>query len=501
MIDLIATHPFATACVVIGGIFVLWVARPYVREVLITLAGAPARVTRGAALRLRAESRRIDKRYRARMREHQRQELEERLGRLQSQLDTRLQGDINRADATLMRLRDRADFIIEAADEADPRRISREVVADLTKDEDGKRMRGAAAVAKAQERIEAAAKRARDRARHLKPDARRIVQATDRLRLVESKLSRHTEEMNHAADRYERLIGSDERADGAASASIFVPWMAALIVIAIAAAGAILNFQLIARPMAELVGDGARVGGISLAHVAAFTLILLEAATGVVLMEAIGATQLLPVFRRMRGKITTAIGFAAFFFLAVFSTIEVALAFTREAILALDAEVLRAAAGETAGEAAAAEGLPVALIAQALLGATIPWILAIVAIPAETVLNNTRFITEAAWKQSLGLGAFVLAMVGGGLRAISHGAMALYDLLIFPALALEKLLKPAPAPHPDEQEASAERQAAARRRQQFDDGPAGHEELEEPDFDDLDTDDLNGSVYARGGRA
>jgi hypothetical protein len=148
----------------------------------------------------------------------------------------------------------------------------------------------------------------------------------------------------------------------------------------------------------------------------------------------------------MSGRMTAGFAIAALFFLGVFSVVEIALAFTRDAILALDAGVLRAAAGETA--AAPAEALPVALIAQALLGGAIPWILAVVAIPAETVINNTRFIVEVLWKQILALIAFALAAAATVLRAGSRGVMAIYDLAIFPALAVERLVRPTRAAAP-----------------------------------------------------
>jgi hypothetical protein len=449
MLDWIATHPLESGLIVAGAIAVLWVARPYVSKLLIGVAGAPARVARGAALRLRAEARRIDARYKARVREHLRQELEERLNRFGRQLEGRVQVDLNRADAALMRLRDSADAVVTAADDADPGKIAKAMIADLKAAETGERF-GRGALARAEIRFKDAARDMRGRARSLKPEAQRILSATDKLRLIEHKLSREAHAMNDAADRYERLVTSEDRAKGAADASILVPWFAALVVIAIAAAGAVLNFQLVSRPMAELVGGGTRVAGLSLASLAAITLILLEAAAGVVLMEAAGATQLLPVFRRMSARMTAGFAFAALFFLAVFSVVEVALAFTREAILTLDAGVLRAAAG-TSAEAAPAEALPVALIAQALLGFAIPWILAVVAIPAETVINNTRFIVEAAWKQTLALLAFVIAAAATTLRAASLGLMAVYDLAIFPALALEgaaRRLAAARAPSP-----------------------------------------------------
>lgn len=466
MLSWITAHPALFAGIIVAGMATLYVARPYARALILGVTGAPARLARGASLRLRAESRRIDRRYKARVREHLRQEHEERLSRMAQKLDARLQVDLNRADTTLMDLRDSADAVIRSADEVDPEKLATRVVAEIQEEsEDAPKAAKSsrALLSRATTQFAAAARTVRGQARILKPEARKIQGATDKLRLIERKLERHAFEMNDAADKYERLLRSDERADAAGDASIIVPWFAALIVIAIAAAGAVLNFQLVARPMAELVGDGARIAGLSLASLAAITLILLEAAAGIVLMEGIGATQLLPVFRRMRGGLTAVFAVAAGFFLVMFSVVEVALAFTREAIIALDNDVLRAALGDSAAEIAPVAALPMALLAQALLGGAIPWILAMVAIPAETVLHNTRFIVEAAWKQTLALLGFVLAAFAGVARGLSDAIMALYDFSIFPALALEAVLKPKAVAPAEALRLSAQERRATRR--------------------------------------
>lgn len=441
MLSWITAHPLLAAGAALGAMLTLYVARPYARALIVGVSGAPARLARGAALRLRAESRRIDRRYKARVREHLRAEYEERLSRMAEKLDARMQIDLNRADTTLMTLRDSADAVIRAADDVDPDKIATRVVDEIKEESKGDKS-PRTLLARATNQISAAARAVRGEARALKPEARKIQSATDKLRLIERKLERHAYEMNDAAEKYERTLRSEERKNAAGDASIVVPWFAAVVVIAIATAGAFLNFQLIARPMAELVGDGARFAGLSLASLAAITLILLEAAAGIVLMEGIGATQLLPVFRRMRGGLTIVFALMAAFFLTVFSVVEVALAFTREAIIALDAEVLRAAMGESAAETAPAASLPMALLAQALLGGAIPWILAVVAIPAETVIHNTRFIVEAGWKQTLAFTAFLLAGFAAVARGLSDAVMAVYDFAIFPVLAIEGLVKP-----------------------------------------------------------
>lgn len=445
MLDWVQDNPALFAGLVFAAILVLYVARPYAHALLKSLLSAPGEVLRGAALRLRAESRRIDRRFKERVREHQVEELEQRLNRMMGRLDGRVQGDVDRADRLIDELRDAAAGVVKAADGLDPRTLAARAAGDLkaaVEAEGGSSRNLRGAISQAEARFAQAAREARDGARAIKPEARHLQSLARKLKEIDERIDRNTREINLAAESYRNNLRSDLRKDAAAGASIFVPWAAAVVVIAVAAAGAFLNFQLVQRPMAELVGDGARVGGLSLPSIAAITLIFLEAACGVVLMEAIGATKLLPVFSRMSGRMTLVFAIMALVFLAAFSVVEVALAFTREAIILLDQDVMRAAAGDSAASAAAgASASPFALLAQALLGAAIPWILAVVAIPAETVIANTRFIVEVIWKQVLALCAFLLAAVGGVVKAASTLLLAVYDFTIFPALAVERLVR------------------------------------------------------------
>ena len=55
-----------------------------------------------------------------------------------------------------------------------------------------------------------------------------------------------------------------------------------------------LNFALLERPMAEVVGDSYRVMGVPIYRLAALAIIVLEVAVGMVLLEALGGTTMFP---------------------------------------------------------------------------------------------------------------------------------------------------------------------------------------------------------------
>ena len=65
--------------------------------------------------------------------------------------------------------------------------------------------------------------------------------------------------------------------------------------VVIAAGGAVINFNLIALPMSEMVGGGSYIGDWKTSDVAALVIILVEVAMGLYLMESLRITRLFPV--------------------------------------------------------------------------------------------------------------------------------------------------------------------------------------------------------------
>src|SRR5262249_23202597 len=224
-------------------------------------------------------------------------------------------------------------------------------------------------------------------------------------------------EVNKAFTEFEMIVRSEDRTKIAARASIIIPWLIAVLITAIALSGVFLNFFLIERPMAEIVGEGARIAGIGLPTFAAMIVIFLEFVAGVVLMDAAGFTRLIPAFHSMPDRGRKVMFFVAFGFLAAFSVLEMTLSVVREqiierqqetrdlAIQALSAPPTAAEPADADAAAAPAEqpapandprenGLALATVAQLILAAIIPWLLAAAALPLETIVRNSVFMVS-----------------------------------------------------------------------------------------------------------
>jgi hypothetical protein len=194
-----------------------------------------------------------------------------------------------------------------------------------------------------------------------------------------------------------------------------------LLVLLVALGGAFVNFQLIALPMSELVPAGARLSGVPVATISALVIVLLEITVGLFVMDMLGITELFPRLSAIpasRRRLILTVGLAGLFLLA---SVEASLAVLREMIAEADAalKLALAGAGESIGRAGESR-IPV--LGQAVLGFVLPWILALVAVPLEMLIDSGRHVAAM-------LGGHLLAGIGHVAAALAHLAGTLSRLL------------------------------------------------------------------------
>ncbi|MFL6621209.1 MAG: hypothetical protein ACJ8NR_01120 [Sulfurifustis sp.] len=246
-------------------------------------------------------------------------------------------------------------------------------------------------------------------------------------------------------ERYEHILASEDKAVHALTSSATTQFVTAAFVVAVAVGGAFVNFWLIARPMAAMVGGGEYiVGGLEAAHVAALVILLVEAAMGLFLMEALRITHLFPRINNMHDRMRMRIAWVAFSILLILAGVEVALAVMRDLIIAADMELKRGLAG-----AAAAAGSPteaswvtkVPVAGQMVLGFILPFALAFVAIPLEYLIGSGRTVIGALLVVLVrGLGMF-LRILSNLTRHLANALTMLYDVIIFLPLLIERAVR------------------------------------------------------------
>ncbi|HEV7692017.1 MAG TPA: hypothetical protein VGO52_14370 [Hyphomonadaceae bacterium] len=276
----------------------------------------------------------------------------------------------------------------------------------------------------------------------LKQEAPRLKADAAKLHDIDAKFNQSVRQVNDQFKEFEAIMRSEDRATIASRASIVVPWLIALIIMTIALSGVFLNFFLIERPMSEIVGEGARIAGVGLPTFAALIVIFLEFVTGVILMDALGFTRLIPAFESMSDKGKKILAVIAFIFLGAFSVLEVTLSMVREEIIETQQETSRIASAslispslttprDTPDAAATPEngnpaqevrkqGLAKATIAQIILAAIIPWLLAAAALPLETIIRSSVFMVSIASSYLLLTLGFICRSIGAPSQTIGR---------------------------------------------------------------------------------
>src|SRR6185437_13149858 len=101
---------------------------------------------------------------------------------------------------------------------------------------------------------------------------------------------------------YEAIVRGEDRAVSVLSSSSIVYFFVSALVLAVATAGTAVNFTLIARPMAEMVGGTNYIGSYRTADIAALVIIMVEISMGLFLMESLRITRLFPVIGALPDK-------------------------------------------------------------------------------------------------------------------------------------------------------------------------------------------------------
>ena len=249
-------------------------------------------------------------------------------------------------------------------------------------------------------------------------------------------IDRHMEE-------YEGIIRKSDRSVRMLSSSSMTQFFISAFVLVIAVGGAIINFQLIARPLSEMVGGSSMLMGFPINKVAAMVIILVELAMGLFLMESLRITRLFPVIGALNDKIRIRMVWTFFSILLFLACVEAGLAFMREILMEEDAAtraILRGA--EVTSEiSAGGEYLWITTAAQMGMGFVLPFALMFVAIPLETFVHSLRTVLGIITIGILRALTWMLRLLGNISRFAGMAIVNIYDLLIFAPLWIERMLK------------------------------------------------------------
>lgn len=281
--------------------------------------------------------------------------------------------------------------------------------------------------------------------RRMMPDWRLIQQALGHVQQsVESVIGR-SQAIDRHMEEYEAIVRGEDRAVSVLSSSSIVYFFVSALVLAVATAGTAVNFTLIARPMAEMVGGTNFIGGYRTADIAALVVIMVEISMGLFLMESMRITRLFPVIGALSDKIRVRMVITTFLILLLMASIEAGLAYMREVLLLDEMATNALLRGDNSASLVNAH-LWITTAAQMGMGFVLPFALVFVAIPLETFVHSLRTVVGLIGIALLQALALLLRLLGNGFRHLGALACRLYDLPLFGPLWLETRLRQARNP-------------------------------------------------------
>lgn len=238
---------------------------------------------------------------------------------------------------------------------------------------------------------------------------------------------------------YEDIVRGSDRAVAILSSSSLVYFFISAFVLAIAVGGAAINFSLIARPMAEMVGGTDFIGSFRIADIAALVIILVEVSMGLFLMESLRITRLFPVIGALPDKMRVRMIWITFGILLMLASIEAGLAYMREILLQDQLATTALLRGDGA-QILPGKELWITTAAQMGMGFVLPFALVFVAIPLETFVQSFRTVFGVVIMGLLRSLALAMRIAGNAFKHMGTLAERLYDLPLCLPLWLETRL-------------------------------------------------------------
>lgn len=251
-------------------------------------------------------------------------------------------------------------------------------------------------------------------------------------------LQTNAKQIDNHMHTFEDIRAKDSKAEHALTVSSFVQLAISTMVMVIAAGGTFINYKLIALPMSEMVGASDYLtDSLKTSDVAALVIILMEASMGLFLLESLRITQLFPRIASMDDRMRRRLMIAALVFLTILAGIESSLALMRDMLIADKTALMRDLASV---RPVPSDGVltSIPMVGQMIMGFVLPFALAFVAIPFESLVHALRTVIGVGLVQGMrGLGV-VLRFAGLLFKRSANVLELVYDIMIVVPLMLER---------------------------------------------------------------
>ena len=269
----------------------------------------------------------------------------------------------------------------------------------------------------------------------------------DGLEKLFTGLGERTQKIDNQIARLEDIIAGTDEVEETLKSSALTQFFVAALLLAVTIVGGIINFNLIAMPMSEMVGGASYIGPFKASDVAALMLVAMEISVGVFLMDALRFTHLFPAIGTMEDKSRRRVLVLMLVFLTVLACIEASLGFMRNMLAADKEALIQQLAGGSVATSAAFQYRWLPSLAQMVLGFILPFLLAWAAIPLEMFVHAGRTVGGLLSAAALRFTGFGLRLIGNLFDSLGRLLVTLYDALVSPLLLVERAVKGFRASH------------------------------------------------------
>ncbi|MEE4601966.1 MAG: hypothetical protein V2J65_11865 [Desulfobacteraceae bacterium] len=249
-------------------------------------------------------------------------------------------------------------------------------------------------------------------------------------------LNRRAKSIDRYMDDYEQIRLQTDKAARLLSSSSLTQFFSSGLFLLIAGGAVFINYNMIALPMSEMIGNVSDIGPYKTSDVAVLVIILIELTMGLFIMESLRITRIFPNIGSMDDIMRRRIMWIAFSLLAILAGLGSALAVAGDRF-AWHLGAFGQSIADT--EQTASVGMLPA-VGQMIMGFIFPFALVFAAIPLESFISSCRTVLGIIAVGALRLIAFGFRLVGNIGYYAGRFVINLYDLLIFPTIWLEGVL-------------------------------------------------------------
>jgi len=267
------------------------------------------------------------------------------------------------------------------------------------------------------------------------PSWRSLSQTVSGMSKSITDLSDRAEHIDKQMEVYEKIKNEEDKVASLLSTSSLTQFFISTLVLVIAILGGVINFQLIALPMSEMVGGTNEIAGWKTADIAAMVIIMIEVAMGLFLLESLQITNLFSLIGSMDDKMRKRMMIVSLVILTILASVEASLAYMRD-LLSMDREVLMQSLSGVATSNVEFRWIP--SVGQMVMGFVLPFALAFVAIPLESFIHSSRTVIGLLAVGVVRMMVYVSNLFMQLTEQIGRISTHAYDMIIFLPLTLEQ---------------------------------------------------------------